>query len=243
MFSRPEFCDRAIQHWRSEVGQDRHPNSRALQQLQCRRHIRPRLDLQIRLHELFALAPAEVEFQQLCAEDQRIVRHVPEVCVTTRQGSQPCIFELPRAPRIAKLRPFPREELLCKYEDRSRIKDREAVEGDGFDSSRCCGFGERVRRHKAGHGACGGHAEKFSAIESHVSLLRTGRAPTTRASGRDGGHLRPGGASELADPTRRVRHGFSRGTRGWRSRFPGHASPGRSDRCRSAAHPHLVRRA
>jgi hypothetical protein len=82
----------------------------------------------------------------------------------SRQGTQPLIFELPRAPDVTQLCPFAWVEHLRERENRPRIKDREGIERHRLQPGLRSGECSYGRRQGAGCDACCGYMKEFSAI-------------------------------------------------------------------------------
>jgi hypothetical protein len=56
---------------------------------------------------------------------------------------------------------------------KSRVKDRQGIEGDGCDLGRCLGQSQRSRDRETRGDASGDSMAKFAAMYGHGSLLRT----------------------------------------------------------------------
>src|SRR6266446_4374059 len=120
--------DRAVQHRRSEVRQKCEPDPGRSELLQRRSGIRPCLEAQIRVEQLFAMAVQKLELQGLRRVDEPIFGHAHKVDIGVGNGAKPCVLELADAPEIDQFHAFSWKKRFGKYPDRPWIKDGKSIE-------------------------------------------------------------------------------------------------------------------
>ena len=75
----------------------------------------------------------KLEIYRDCRGRKRFRSDLPEISVATHESPQPCIFELPGAPRLHQRGTSAGEEHFGAHRNGPRIDDDEAVESDRSD--------------------------------------------------------------------------------------------------------------
>src|SRR5258708_39399082 len=143
--------DRAMQHRRSEVRQKCEPDPGRSELLQGWPDIRPCLEAQIRVEQLFAMAVQKLELQGLRRVDEPIFGHAHKGDIGVGNGAKPCVLELTDAPEIDQFHAFSWKKRFGKYPDRPWIKDGESIERHRLTERRC--NRQRLRDKQTGPGS------------------------------------------------------------------------------------------
>src|SRR6516165_8046778 len=118
-----------FEHARREIRKECKTKPCFFQRPQCRDSIWPGRKLQVGLHQPLATLSRQIDLQGLRGIDERVFRHLPEICVTLSDRAQPHVFKLADAPGLAQHTALARKKLLCESEDRARIEDRKSIKG------------------------------------------------------------------------------------------------------------------
>ena len=177
------------------------------------------------MYEPLARCGRQVQFQAVRGKDERILGDAQEVDIGVRQGAQPRVLELARAPGRRQGRAVAREEILCELGDRPRIEDRERIKRDrpdpralrgprrhgGHDEARgraFCREGQELPssgHHDASFGHLGPRPARHSWMRQRVFVIPARLPPKAKVSPDLrflAEHLFPGAAPAAAPPAR-----------------------------------------
>src|SRR5882757_8806074 len=121
---------RLVQHRFGEVRQQGHPDYARLKSLQHIGCIGPRLQVQVALHETFAVCLCQLQSERLAGEDQCFLRHLPEIRILLPKSPQPGVLKLSRSPQGTHLFTVSWKGLRGKSRNRPGVKDGKSIERD-----------------------------------------------------------------------------------------------------------------